>query len=130
MGYESYIGSSFLQTIRHRTAGIFALLAILTHIAVPTLYDLSGPEARGLIQATICAGGEAKQVLLDQNGKPVKTAPADHECKSCLSHCSALLIAFVAAVTPQFIALVTAPSASSLAAALFHAGAHARGPPA
>jgi len=131
MGYEPYFGSSFLQTVRHRTAGMIALLAILAHFAVPTLYDLASPAMRGLIQTTICAGGEAKQVFLDQNGKPVKQAPADHhECNSCFNHCSALVIAAVATAVPQLAALITLPSAPSLASALFHAAAHPRGPPA
>ncbi|HEY4343616.1 MAG TPA: DUF2946 family protein [Parvibaculum sp.] len=110
---------------------MIALLAILAHIAVPTLYDLASPTTRGLIQATICAGGEAKEIFLDQNGKPVKQAPADHhECKSCINHCSVLVIAAVATIAPQLAALVTLPSAPGLVSALFHAAAHPRGPPA
>lgn len=131
MGFESYIGSGVFQTVRHRTAGMIALLAILLHIVVPTLYDLAGPSARGLIQATICAGGEEKQVFLDHNGQPVQQAPATHhECLSCISHCSALVIATFATAMPHLGALVTAPSVTILARTLLHAGAHPRGPPA
>lgn len=131
MGYESYIGSSFFQTVRHRAAGTMALLAILLHVAVPTLYDLSSPAARGLMQMTICAGGEAKEVFFDQNGKPVQQAPADHhECKSCISHCAAIAIAFAATAAPRLVALFATAAIPTLAFDLFSAGAHPRGPPA
>lgn len=110
---------------------MIALLAILLHVAVPMLYDLAGPSTRGLIQTTICAGGEAKQVFLDRNGQPVQQTPAKHhDCNSCISHCSALLVATFAAATPHLIALIATPPVAGFAHALLHAGAHARGPPA
>lgn len=127
----AYIGSSFFQTVRNRTAGTMALLAILLHVAVPTLYDLSSPATRGLMQVTICAGGEAKDVFIDENGKPVQQAPADHhDCKSCLSHCAALAVAAVASSAPRWAAVFVAPAAPALATGLFLAAAHPRGPPA
>lgn len=131
MGYAGYIDSSFFQTVRQRSAGMIALLAIFLHVAVPTLYDLSSPATRGLIQMTICAGGEAKEIYLDQNGKPVKQAPADHhDCKSCISHCAALAVAAFSTSTPHWISVFASPVAPALGLGLFLASAHPRGPPA
>src|SRR3546814_11001480 len=102
---------------------MIALLAILLHVAVPTLYDLAGPSARGLIQATICAGGEEKQVFLDHNGQPVEQTPAaHHDSHSCISHCSAPIVASFAPALPPLIPLVHTPSVAGLPDALLHSG--------
>jgi NAD-dependent dihydropyrimidine dehydrogenase PreA subunit len=131
MGHRAYIDSDFFHTVRNRTAGMIALLAILLHVAVPTLYDLSGPATRGLIQMTICAGGEAKDIYLDRDGKPVQQAPAEqHDCKSCIHHCAAIAVAVFAAAAPRWVAILATPAAPSLVTGLFQAAAHPRGPPA
>lgn len=110
---------------------MFALLAILLHVVVPTAYELSGPSSQGLIKTVICSGGMAKEVYLDENGKPVPTNNADHEgCKtSCLHHCAALFVSTIGFIKPSWSILLGTLVASSSADAQFAGASHPRGPP-
>lgn len=131
MGFGAYTNSSTFQATRQRAAGIFALLAILLHVVVPTLYDLSGPATRGLMQTTICAGGEMMEIYLDADGKPVKPAPVDrHDCTSCVSHCAALAIAVFSTDAPRWLAAFVTPALPATVFSYFLASVHPRGPPA
>lgn len=130
MGRGAYIDSETFQAVRHRAAGLVAVFAFLLHIAVPTLYDIAPPTVQGLMQITICAGGEAKQVLVDETGKPVKQVPADnHNCHSCMAHCGVLALAAVADVLPVAFATFAFGPASGPLHGHFITTAQARGPP-
>jgi len=128
----AYLGSNLLHTVRNRTAGLLALLAIFLHVVVPTAYDLSASSTQGLIKTVICSGGMAKEVYLDENGKPVPTNNADHEgCKtSCLHHCAALFVSTIGFIKPSWAILLGTLVASSSADAQFAGASHPRGPPA
>ncbi len=104
MDRVAYIGSDTFQTARYRVAGLFAVLALLLHVAIPTLYDLAPPSVQGFMQVTICSGGEAKQIIVDNSGQPVQQAPADHHnCHSCMHHCGVMaLVAAINIVPPLF----------------------------
>tara|TARA_R110002110_G_scaffold373450_1_gene583339 strand:+ start:663 stop:1058 length:396 start_codon:yes stop_codon:yes gene_type:complete len=122
--------SSTFTTVRQRSAGIVALFALFLHIAVPTLYDLAPPAVKGLMQVTICAGGEAKQVLIDESGKPVKQVPADnHNCHSCMSHCGVLALTATAALAPHLFAPAVFGPISSLPRGYYDTTEQARAPP-
>jgi hypothetical protein len=126
----AYIGSDTFRTVRHQAVGLVALFAILLHVAIPTLYDIAPPAVQGLMQITICAGGEARQVVVDETGKPVKQVPADnHNCHSCMQHCGVLALAAVADLLPVAFAVVIFSPVSAALHSLFFASGHARGPP-
>ncbi len=121
---------SIARTARSQAAAMLAFFAIFLHIAVPALYDMAPPGVQGLMEMTICAGGESKQVLMDQSGKPVKDAPASkHDCKSCLSHCGALALSSAAVALPLFAALLILPLTSGLPHGLIALNRQARAPP-
>ena len=122
--------ASITQTARHQAAAMLAFFAILLHIAVPALYDMASPRVQGLMEMTICAGGEAKQVLMDESGKPVKPSPAaDHKCQGCLAHCGALVLSAVATLLPQLAALHILPHAAGQPHGLVALNTQARAPP-
>lgn len=126
----AHINSYTFAAVRQRSAGLVALFAILLHIAIPTLYDLAPPAVQGLMQVTICAGGEAKQVLVDESGKPVKQVPADnHNCHSCMSHCGVLALTATAALVPHLFAPAVFGPISSLPLGHDDTVENARGPP-
>lgn len=126
----AYIGSDTFRTVRHQAVGLVALFAILLHVAIPTLYDIAPPAVQGLMQITICAGGEARQVVVDESGKPVKQVPTDnHNCHSCMQHCGVLALAAVADLLPVAFAAVAFAPVSTALHSLFFASGHARGPP-
>lgn len=109
---------------------MLAFFAIFLHIAIPTLYDLAPPAVQGLMETTICAGGESKQVLIDESGKPVKEAPTSgHNCHGCLNHCGALALPAVAALLPQVVAFVGLTLTTGNPLGLFISHAQARAPP-
>lgn len=131
MRFGAHTRSSFLHGVRNRASGTFALLAILLHVVIPTAYDLASPATLGLMQATICAGGEARQILIDRDGKPVQPTPAqNHDCKACVSHCAALFVAAITSDAPHWTLIFSAPLVPVLALSLLYAGVHPRGPPA
>ena len=126
----AHIDSVTFTTVRQRSAGFVALFALLLHIAIPTLYDLAPPAVQGLMQVTICAGGEAKQVLIDESGKPVKQVPADnHNCHSCMSHCGVLAVTVAATLVPHLFASAIFGPIGSLPQGFFGTTEQARGPP-
>lgn len=128
----AYFGSNLLHTVRNRTAGFLALLAILLHVAVPTAYELAGPSAQGLIKTVICSGGMAKEVYLDKDGKPVRTNTADHEgCKtSCMHHCAALFVSTLSLAKPSWAIMLGTFAGSASTDAQYSGASHPRGPPA
>ncbi|MGV8996068.1 MAG: DUF2946 family protein [Parvibaculaceae bacterium] len=124
------IRGSFTQTARQQAAATLAFFAILLHIALPTLYDIAPPNVQGMMDMTICSGGEAVQIVVDDSGKPVKQVPAsNHQCHGCLSHCGTLALASVALVLPQLASLHIAPLAAALPHGSFAVHTRARAPP-
>lgn len=109
---------------------MLAFFAVLLHVAIPTLYDLAPPSVQGLMEMTICAGGEAKQILIDESGKPASPAPAsNHQCHGCLSHCGALALSSAVVALPQFASLHVLPLAAALPHGVVAFGTQARAPP-
>lgn len=104
MDRVAYIGSDTFRTARYRVAGMFAMLALLFHVAIPTLYELASPSVQGLMQITICSDGEVKQITIDESGQPVQQAPANHhDGHSCMHHCGVTaLVGAVNFVPPLF----------------------------
>lgn len=130
MAHGGYAGSKHFQTAKHGSAAWLALFALFLHIAIPTLYDLAPPQIQGLMQVTICSGGEARQILVDENGQPAKQTPADnHDCHSCLHHCGAMALAQIAPIAPSFSAITGFTLVASLAYGLTGKSAQARAPP-
>lgn len=130
MDRGAYIGSDTLQAGRYRAAGMLAMLALFLHVAIPLLYDLAPASVQGLMQITICSGGEAKQITVDASGQPVQQAPANHhDCYSCMHHCGAM--ALVAAVTfvPPLFDSVLFSLIGGLTHGLLALDAQARAPP-
>lgn len=111
--------------------GMFALLGILLHVAVPAAYELSGPATQGLLKTVICSGGVAKEVYLDKDGKPVHPSKADHDdCKSsCLHHCAALAVSTVATASPTWTIVLSVLTGSTAASTQYHGASHPRAPP-
>tara|TARA_R110000824_G_scaffold155226_1_gene327580 strand:+ start:136247 stop:136684 length:438 start_codon:yes stop_codon:yes gene_type:complete len=130
MAHGGYAGSKHFQTAKHRSAALLAIFALFLHIAIPTLYDLAPPQVQGLMQVTICSGGEARQILVDENGQPVKQVPSEnHNCHSCLHHCGAMALADFTAIMPTFSVLAGFSLATSLTHGLITKSAQARAPP-
>lgn len=127
----AYLESNFLQSVRKRSLGLFALIAIVLHVAVPTALQMAAPATDGLLKMVICSGGEAREVFLDKNGKPVSPATSDHDaCKfSCLHHCAALIAATAAGASPEWTIVFGILTSSNEAAALHRDGSHPRAPP-
>lgn len=127
---SAFATGSIARTARSQAAAMLAFVAILLHIAVPTLYDLAPPRVQSLMEMTICAGGEATQILVDENGKPAEKAPAgDHHCQGCLNHCGALALSAIVVALPQFAALHVLPLASGLPHGFTALSTQARAPP-
>jgi hypothetical protein len=109
MAYRGYSGSSGIQTAQHRAGALLAAFAIFLHVAIPTLYDLAPPKVQGLMQITICSGGEARQIVVDESGKPVKEAPSDnHNCHSCVHHCGVAALGLVSNLILTFVPFLAA----------------------
>lgn len=127
----AYLESNFLQSVRKRSLGLFALVAIVLHVAVPTALQMVAPATDGLLKTVICSGGEAREVFLDKDGKPVSPTTSDHDaCKfSCLHHCAALVTAMVASVSPEWTIVFGVLTTPSDTAALHRGGSHPRAPP-
>lgn len=126
-----YLESNFLQSVRKRSLGLFALVAIVLHVAVPTALQMAAPATDGLLRMVICSDDGAREILLDKNGKPVEPAGDHHDnCKfSCLHHCAALATAAVAGISPEWTIVFTVLATPSDAAALHRDGSHPRAPP-
>lgn len=133
MNSRAYIGSNTLYAIRHEAVGALMAFAMFFQAGVPLLYNLAPPQARGLMQITICSGGFAKVVTVDENGKPVKEAPASskYSGNSCVHHCGGGLLCYASTTTamPFLLWVMVASSASHLLDELTVAHLHARGPP-
>jgi hypothetical protein len=109
---------------------MIALLALLLHIAIPTLYDMAPPAVQGLMQITICAGGEPQQITIDASGKPTSPAiPNNHDCHSCMHHCGGLTLTAAINFAPQIFAAEIIALAGGQPHGLVTTLAHARGPP-
>ncbi len=127
----AYLESNFLQSVRKRSLGLFALIAIVLHVAVPTALQMAAASTDGLLKMVICSGGEAREVFLDKNGKPVSPPASDHDaCKfSCLHHCAALATVVVAGISPEWTIVFDILTSSGDTAALNRDGSHPRAPP-
>lgn len=133
MNSRAYIGSNTLYAVRHEAVGMLMAFAMFFQAGVPLLYNLAPPQARGLMQITICSGGFSKVVTVDENGKPVKEAPSSkYSGTSCVHHCGGGLLCYASTTTamPFLLWVMVASSASHLLDELAVAHAHARGPPA
>lgn len=128
----AYLDSNFLQSVRSRALGIFALVAILLHVTVPTAYSLSGPATQDLLKTVICSDGVAKEVYIDKDGNLVHPSTVDHDaCKfSCLHHCAALTVATIAMAKPDWAIVLSLLTGASPADAPNYGASHPRAPPA
>ncbi len=125
-------------TFKERGAGqvglahMFALFALILHIALPTALQLAGPATQGLLETVICAGGENKTVYMDAEGNPVEPAPAgtSHDCNSCLHHCGAVLASTVALAAPGWSLPALAAPVLRIFAGVVATNVQPRAPPA
>ena len=111
---------------------MLALVALITHIALPTALQLAGPATQSLFETVICAGGENKTIYLDAEGNPVEPAPVgtSHDCNSCLHHCGAILASAVALATPGWSLPALAAPVMRIFAGLVATNIQPRAPPA
>lgn len=131
-GAGAYIGSNFLQSVRRGGLEAFALLGVFLHFAVPAAYEISGPATQGLLTTVICSGGVAIEVVIDKDGKPIKTnrAVGHNDCNSgCLHHCAALAVSAVNLISPRWAIPLAALTATVFANSQVPSASPPRGPP-
>lgn len=113
-----------------RVVTLVALLAMLFHIVAPLSTALSSSRADGLFTTIICAGGVAKEVTFDKDGKPVPPAPSQHtDCTNCIHHCGVAMLASVAALPVVHFAPETQPLHLVALIAALIGTANSRAPP-
>ncbi|MFZ3032714.1 MAG: hypothetical protein WA138_01685 [Parvibaculum sp.] len=131
MNSTAYIGSNTLHAIRLQAVGAVAAFAMFFMSVAPLIYNLAPAQVRGLMQITICSGGVAKQITVDENGKPVKEAPASkYSGGTCAHHCSTLACHAVSTVVAfVLLGVLRASPSDTMMHGLNAIFSHARGPP-